>query len=132
MILTDDNFATIIKALPGTKCLPQYLKMRFSSYCVGNFRRNHGGIVYILAGLPVPFQPVHLLFINLLTRFLPAIAIGMEKAEKICFQSRHGIRNRGILTRELMTARFRTGRSDCSLYHDRFSPYRFIYRQCHS
>ena len=47
---------------------------------------NMAGIMAVLytslAALPVPFQPVHLLFINLLTDSLPPIAIGMEKAEK--------------------------------------------------
>ena len=47
---------------------------------------NFGAILAVLyasiAGLPVPFAPVHLLFINLLTDSLPAIALGLERIEK--------------------------------------------------
>ena len=44
-----------------------------------------------LLALPVPFQPVHLLFINLLTDSLPAIAIGMEPARKGLLKQKPGI-----------------------------------------
>ena len=52
--------------------------------------------------LPVPFAPVHLLFINLLTDSLPAIAIGMEPAEKDLLSQKPRNPKEGILTKEFM------------------------------
>ena len=53
--------------------------------------------------MPVPFAPVHLLFINLLTDSLPAIAIGMEPAEKDLLAEKPRDPKEGILTKEFMT-----------------------------
>ena len=53
--------------------------------------------------LPIPFAPVHLLFINLLTDSLPAIAIGMEPAEKDLLSQPPRDPREGILTKDFMT-----------------------------
>lgn len=78
MVLTDDNFATIIKAVENGRNIYQNIKNSIQFLLSGNF----GAILVVLsaslAGLPVPFAPVHLLFINLLTDSLPAIALGLE------------------------------------------------------
>ena len=80
MILTDDNFATIVKAVTNGRGVYANIKNAIQFLLSGNT----AGILCVLyaslAGLPVPFAPVHLLFINLLTDSLPAIAIGMEPA----------------------------------------------------
>ena len=55
-----------------------------------------------LAALPVPFQPVHLLFINLLTDSLPALAIGMEPAERDVLSEKPRNPKGGILERRFM------------------------------
>ena len=55
-----------------------------------------------LAALPVPFQPVHLLFINLLTDSLPALAIGMEPAESDVLSEKPRNPKGGILSRRFM------------------------------
>ena len=52
--------------------------------------------------LPVPFQPVHLLFINLLTDSLPAIAIGMEKPEKDLLSQKPRDPKAGIMTKDFV------------------------------
>ena len=82
MVLTDDNFATIVKAVENGRNLYQHIKNAIQFLLSGNF----GAILAVLyaatAGLPVPFAPVHLLFINLLTDSLPAIALGMEPHSK--------------------------------------------------
>lgn len=58
-------------------------------------------VVYAsLLALPVPFEAVHLLFINLLTDSLPAIAIGMEKPEKDLLSQKPRDPKQGILTKE--------------------------------
>ncbi|HJA26452.1 MAG TPA: cation-translocating P-type ATPase [Candidatus Fournierella merdigallinarum] len=80
MILTDDNFATIVRAVVNGRGVYANIKNAIQFLLSGNA----AGILCVLwaslAGLPVPFQAVHLLFINLLTDSLPAIAIGMEPA----------------------------------------------------
>lgn len=82
MILTDDNFATIIKAVANGRNVYRNIKNAIKFLLSGNM----AGILAVLytsvLGLPVPFAPVHLLFMNLLTDSLPAIAIGMEPAEE--------------------------------------------------
>ena len=80
MILTDDNFATIVRAVVNGRGVYANIKNAIQFLLSGNT----AGILCVLwaslAALPVPFQAVHLLFINLLTDSLPAIAIGMEPA----------------------------------------------------
>ncbi len=82
MILTDDNFATIVKAVVNGRSMYSNIKHAIEFLLSGNM----AGILCVLfaslAGLAVPFLPVHLLFINLLTDSLPALAIGMEPAAK--------------------------------------------------
>lgn len=78
MILTDDNFATIVKAVENGRNVYANIKRSIQFLLSGNF----AGILVVLAasfcGLPVPFAAVHLLFINLVTDSLPAIALGLE------------------------------------------------------
>ena len=78
MVLTDDNFATIVKAVENGRNIYQNIKHSIKFLLSGNF----GAILSVLfaaaSALPVPFEPVHLLFINLLTDSLPAIALGLE------------------------------------------------------
>ena len=82
MILTDDNFATIIKAVANGRNVYRNIKNAIKFLLSGNMAGILSVLYTSLAALPVPFAPVHLLFINLLTDSLPAIAIGMEPAEK--------------------------------------------------
>ena len=80
MILADDNFATIVKAVVNGRGVYTNIKNSINFLLSGNM----AGILCVLLtsilGLSVPFAPVHLLFINLLTDSLPAIAIGVEPA----------------------------------------------------
>ncbi|QGU93814.1 calcium-translocating P-type ATPase, PMCA-type [Clostridium bovifaecis] len=78
MILTDDNFSTIVKSIANGRSIYANIKNSIKFLLSGNT----AGIIAVLyasiAGLPIPFAPVHLLFINLVTDSLPAIAIGLE------------------------------------------------------
>lgn len=78
MVLTDDNFATIIKAVENGRNIYQNIKNSIQFLLSGNFAAILVVLFASIAGLPVPFEPVHLLFINLLTDSLPAIALGLE------------------------------------------------------
>ena len=80
MILTDDNFATIVKAVTNGRAVYTNIKNAIRFLLSGNMAAIFGVLYTSIVGLSVPFAPVHLLFINLLTDSLPAIAIGMEPA----------------------------------------------------
>ncbi|MEG2421641.1 MAG: cation transporting ATPase C-terminal domain-containing protein, partial [Oscillospiraceae bacterium] len=82
MILTDDNFATIVKAVTNGRNVYTNIKNSIRFLLSGNTAGILAVLYTSIMGLAVPFAPVHLLFINLLTDSLPAIAIGMEPARK--------------------------------------------------
>ena len=103
MILTDDNFATVIKAVANGRNVYRNIKNAIQFLLSGNMAGILSVLYTSLMALPVPFQPVHLLFINLLTDSLPAIAIGMEPAEKNLLSDKPRDPKEGILTREFMT-----------------------------
>lgn len=102
MVLTDDNFATIIKAVENGRNVYKNIKGSIQFLLSGNF----GGILAVLyaslAGLPVPFAPVHLLFINLLTDSLPAIALGLEPHTKTVMDEKPRPMNESILTKNFL------------------------------
>lgn len=98
MILADDNFAAIIKAAANGRNVYRNIKNAIQFLLSGNM----AGILCVLytslLGLPLPFAPVHLLFINLITDSLPAIAIGMEPAEDGLLKKPPRDPKEGILT----------------------------------
>ena len=102
MILTDDNFATIIKAVANGRNVYRNIKNAIKFLLSGNMAGILSVLYTSLAALPVPFAPVHLLFINLLTDSLPAIAIGMEPAEKDLLSEAPRNPKTGILTKDFM------------------------------
>lgn len=100
MILQDDNFATIIKAVANGRNVFRNIKNSILFLLSGNMAGIFAVLYTSLMALPVPFQPVHLLFINLLTDSLPAIAIGMEKPEKDLLSQKPRDPKVGILTKD--------------------------------
>lgn len=104
MILTDDNFATIIKAVANGRNVYRNIKNSIKFLISGNMAGIISVLYCSLLALPVPFEPVHLLFINLLTDSLPAIAIGMEPAEKDLLNDKPRDPKTGILTKDFMFA----------------------------
>ena len=81
MILTDDNFATIIKSVANGRSIYANIKNSIKFLLTGNLAGILTVLYTVIAGLAAPFTAVQLLFINLLTDSLPAIAISMEKAD---------------------------------------------------
>ena len=81
MILTDDNFSTIVKAVITGRNVYRNIKNSINYLLSGNF----AGVLCVFSAtllmLPSPFYPVHLLFMNLITDSLPAIAIGVEESK---------------------------------------------------
>ena len=103
MVLTDDNFATIVRAVENGRNIYANIKNSILFLLSGNF----GGILTVLfaavAGLPVPFAPVHLLFINLLTDSLPAIALGLEPHSKDVMKEKPRPTDESILNRSFLS-----------------------------
>lgn len=104
MILADDNFATIIKAVANGRNVYRNIKNAIKFLLSGNM----AGILCVLytslLALPIPFAPVHLLFINLLTDSLPAIAIGMEQPEAGLLEQGPRDPQEGILTKSFLSS----------------------------
>lgn len=102
MILSDDNFATIIKAVVNGRNVYRNIKNAILFLLSGNT----AGILAVLyasvAGLSMPFAPVHLLFINLLTDSLPALAIGMEPADRNLLSQKPRNPKVGIMTKDFV------------------------------
>lgn len=102
MILTDDNFATIIKAVANGRNVYRNIRHAVQFLLSGNMAGIFSVLYTSLFDLPMPFAPVHLLFINLLTDSLPAIAIGMEPQEDGLLRKPPRDPKEGILTREFL------------------------------
>ena len=102
MVLTDDNFATIVKAVENGRNIYKNIKSAIQFLLSGNF----GAILVVLyasiTALPVPFAPVHLLFINLLTDSLPAIALGLEPHSQEVMDEKPRPMNESILTKDFL------------------------------
>ncbi len=102
MVLADDNFATIVKAVKNGRNVYANIKRAVQFLLSGNT----AGILMVLyaslMGLPVPFSAVHLLFINLLTDSLPAIALGLEPHTDEVMREKPRPRNEDILTKPFL------------------------------
>lgn len=102
MILSDDNFATIIKAVANGRNVYRNIKNAILFLLSGNTAGVFSVLYTSIMGLPVPFAPVHLLFINLLTDSLPALAIGMEPADERLLDEKPRDPKTGIMTRDFI------------------------------
>lgn len=104
MVLTDDNFASIIKAVEVGRNVFDNIKKAVAYLFAGNL----GAIISIIFALVVgwanPFTALQLLFINLVNDSLPAIALGMEKAEPTIMQRQPRDPNSGIFTGKTLTS----------------------------
>lgn len=102
MVLTDDNFATIVKAVENGRNVYKNIKKSIQFLLSGNFGAILAVLYASIAALPVPFAPVHLLFINLLTDSLPAIALGLEPHSSDVMEEKPRPMNESILTKKFM------------------------------
>lgn len=99
MILSDDNFATIIKAVSNGRNVYRNIKNAIQFLLSGNIAGIFTVLYCCLPALPVPFKPAHLLFINLLTDSLPALAIGMEPGDNNLLMEKPRDAKTGIMTK---------------------------------
>ena len=103
MILTDDNFATIIKAVENGRNVYANIKRSIQFLLSGNFAAILVVLLASLLGMPVPFAAVHLLFINLVTDSLPAIALGLEPYKHTVMKEKPRPMNESILTKTFLS-----------------------------
>ena len=101
MILADDNFATIIKAVLNGRNVYRNILNAILFLLSGNLAAILVVLYCSLMALDVPFKPVHLLFINLLTDSLPALAIGMEPSDNLLLKKKPRNPKKGIFTRNI-------------------------------
>ena len=101
MVITDDNFASIVAAIEEGRGIYSNIR-KFIRYLLGC---NIGEILTmfsaILLGLPFPLLPIQILWINLVTDGLPAIALGIEPAERELMQEPPRPPVEGIFSRGL-------------------------------
>ena len=104
VILTDDNFATIVKSVANGRNIYKNIKNSIKFLLSGNTSGILSVLYASIMALPMPFHAVHLLFINLLTDSLPAIAIGMEQSKKDLLKDKPRARNSSILSKDFIYA----------------------------
>lgn len=101
MILTDDNFATIVKAVENGRNVYRNIKKSIVFLLSGNMAGILAVLITFLMGTRVPFAAVHLLFINLLTDSLPAIALGLDPHSRDVMLEKPRDRKESILTKSV-------------------------------
>lgn len=100
MILADDNFATIVKAVANGRNIYGNIKNAIKFLLAGNAAAIIVVLITTFFNLPLPFSPVHLLFINLLTDSLPALALCMEPINKDIMKEKPRPSKESILNKE--------------------------------
>ena len=103
MILADDNFATIIKAVANGRTVFENIKNAIMYLLSGNLSAIITVLFASIGGFSVPFIAVQLLFINLVTDSLPALAIGMEPGAPDILDRKPRDPKVGILDKSLIT-----------------------------
>lgn len=102
MILTDDNFATIVKAIESGRNVYNNIQNAIIYLLSGNLSAIITVVMASILFLPDPFTAVQLLFINLVTDSLPAIAIGMEPDHPDVINQKPRSSNESILNHSAM------------------------------
>lgn len=102
MVLTDDNFATIVKAIQNGRNIYDNIKRSILFLLSGNLAGILVVLACALAGLGQPFAAIHLLFINLLTDSLPAIGLGLEPHQDSVMLRKPRPANESILTKKFL------------------------------
>ena len=88
IILTDDNFATIVKAIEQGRSIYDNIKKSVLFLLSSNFGEIITMLTAILFGFASPLKPSHILWINLITDSLPALSLGVDCSDTSHFMKR--------------------------------------------
>lgn len=99
MVLTDDNFASIEKAVEEGKAIYTDIKKTVLFLLSSNIAEILSMFIIICIGLPAPLIAIHLLWVNLITDSLPAVALGMDPKEKDIMKEKPRNPNESIFAR---------------------------------
>ncbi|MDD5417951.1 MAG: calcium-translocating P-type ATPase, SERCA-type [Candidatus Nanoarchaeia archaeon] len=99
MVLADDNFATIVNAVRNGRNIYQNITNFIKLLLSANFGEIAIVTVAVIAGLPIPFLPIQLLWLNLITDGLPAVALSVDPPEKDIMKRKPRKTNENILQR---------------------------------
>jgi Ca2+-transporting ATPase len=99
MVLEDDNFATIVRAVKGGRHIYDNVTKYLRLMLAANFDEFIEITVVTLLGLPLPFLPIHVLWVNLVTDGLPAVALSIDPADPDLMKYPPRNPDEGILTR---------------------------------
>ena len=102
MVLADDNFATIVRSVASGRSIYTNIKNSIMFLLTGNLAGIIAVLYCVIMGLSAPFTAVQLLFINLLTDSLPAIAISMEKPDRNLLNEKPRGINDSILDKKMI------------------------------
>ncbi|MBD2871463.1 calcium-translocating P-type ATPase, SERCA-type [Paenibacillus arenilitoris] len=101
LVLSDDNFSTIVAAIEEGRGIYENIR-KFIRYLLAS---NVGEILVMflamMAGLPLPLVPIQILWVNLVTDGLPAMALGVDQAEKDLMQQKPRSAKESIFSRRL-------------------------------
>jgi Ca2+-transporting ATPase len=99
MILEDDNFATIVNAVEGGRHIYDNITKYIRLMITSNFDEFIAITLTALMGIPIPFLPIHVLWFNLMSDGLPAVALSMDPADPDLMRYKPRSPNEGILSR---------------------------------
>ncbi len=99
MVLEDDNFATIVRAVQGGRHIYNNVTKYLRLMLAANFDEFIEITAVTLLGLPLPFLPIHILWVNLVTDGLPAVALSIDPPDADIMQYPPRDPNEGLLTR---------------------------------
>lgn len=97
LVLTDDNFATIVEAVKEGRIIFDNIKKFILFLLSCNISEVSTVFIAMLAGLPLPLFPVQILWINLITDGLPALALGVDAADTHLMERPPRAKGEGIL-----------------------------------
>lgn len=109
MILTDNNFDTIVKSVANGRKIYLNIQNAIRFLISGNLSAILIVLLTSFNNLPIPFLAIHLLFINLLTDSLPAIAIGMQEYQKDLLKNKPRNKKEHFITKKLILKIFFEG-----------------------
>jgi len=109
MIITDDNFATIVAAVEEGRGIYDNIRKTLQYLLAGNTGELLLMTICVVIGLPTPLLPIHLLWINLVTDGLPALCLATDPIDPGVMKRRPRHRLESITDRSFLRTMFFTG-----------------------